>query len=107
MIVLRKMWFISTIFVHLDMPSVVRIAEQRVGRIDRMDSPHVSIEAWWPKDAKECALTSDQRLLERYEMVDSLLGSNMPLPDQPDIHDKAIKKKDLLKEYERTAQQVH
>src|SRR5437667_351043 len=31
--------------VHLDMPSVVRTAEQRVGRVDRLDSPHVAIDA--------------------------------------------------------------
>jgi hypothetical protein len=67
--------------VHLDMPSVVRIAEQRVGRVDRMDSPHASIQVWWPQDAKEFALRSDERFLERYATVESLLGSNMPLPE--------------------------
>jgi len=92
------------VMVHLDMPSVVRIAEQRVGRIDRMDSPHKYIQAWWPKDAEEFALSSDHRFLERYEMVDSLLGSNMPLPDQPDIREKALKAEDLVDEYERTAE---
>ncbi len=49
--------------VHLDMPSVVRIAEQRVGRVDRMDSPHREIEAWWPQDAAEFALSSDHRFI--------------------------------------------
>ena len=67
--------------VHLDMPSVVRIAEQRVGRVDRMDSPHASIQVWWPQDAKQFALRSDERFLERYATVESLLGSNMPLPE--------------------------
>ena len=66
--------------VHLDMPSVVRIAEQRVGRIDRLDSPYDTIFAWWPDDAPEFALRSDERFIERYETVDNLLGSNMPLP---------------------------
>ncbi len=32
--------------VHLDMPSVVRIAERRAGRVDRLNSPYASIEAW-------------------------------------------------------------
>ena len=63
--------------VHLDMPSVVRIAEQRVGRIDRLDSPHDTIYAWWPEDAPEFALRSDERFIERYETVDNLLGSNV------------------------------
>lgn len=71
----------ASALVHLDMPSVVRIAEQRVGRVDRLDSPHEAIEAWWPEDAPEFALTSDERFLERYETVERLLGANMPLPE--------------------------
>lgn len=71
----------ASCMVHLDMPSVVRIAEQRAGRVDRMDSPHEAIEAWWPEDAPEFALTSDERFLERYSTVETLLGSNMPLPE--------------------------
>jgi superfamily II DNA or RNA helicase len=71
----------ASALVHLDMPSVVRIAEQRVGRVDRMDSPHAMIEAWWPEDAPEFALTSDERFMERFETVDRLLGANMPLPE--------------------------
>ncbi len=92
--------------VHLDMPSVVRIAEQRVGRVDRMDSPHRSIEAWWPEDTEEFALRRDDRFIERYETVESLLGSNMPLP--PEMSTGAsgravLKAKDLVQEYEREA----
>ena len=68
--------------VHLDMPSVVRIAEQRVGRIDRMDSPHDRVESWWPKDAPEFALSSDEKLDERLDLVEAILGSNVTLPSQ-------------------------
>ncbi len=71
----------AKVMVHLDMPSVVRIAEQRVGRVDRLDSPHGEIEAWWPDDAAEFALSSDEHFIERYETVEHLLGSNMPLPE--------------------------
>lgn len=67
--------------VHLDMPSVVRVAEQRVGRIDRLDSPHLSVRAFWPGDASEFALSSDERFIERYETVEALLGSNLTLPE--------------------------
>jgi superfamily II DNA or RNA helicase len=67
---------------HLDMPSVVRIAEQRVGRVDRMDSPHAKIEVWWPEDSPEFALRRDERFIERYETVESLIGANMPLPPE-------------------------
>jgi superfamily II DNA or RNA helicase len=89
--------------VHLDMPSVVRIAEQRVGRVDRMDSPHDKIEAWWPDDTEEFALRRDDRFIERYETVESLLGSNMPLP--PELSSGAdravVSAKALALEYER------
>lgn len=71
----------ASALVHLDLPSVLRIAEQRAGRVDRMDSPHAAIEIWWPRDAPEFGLTSDDRLVERYDAVESLLGSNFPLPD--------------------------
>lgn len=80
----------ASVVVHLDMPSVVRIAEQRVGRVDRMDSPHDRIQVWWPRDAPEFALRTDERFLERYATVESLLGSNLPLPEAfgRNSHDK-------------------
>jgi hypothetical protein len=53
--------------VHLDTPSVIRTAEQRAGRVDRLDSPHPTIEVWWPRDADEFALRQDERFLERYQ----------------------------------------
>lgn len=91
----------ASALVHLDMPSVVRIAEQRVGRVDRLDSPHESIEAWWPDDAPEFGLSSDEKFIERYETVDALLGANMPLPEHlqssGSVH---LKTKDLIKEFE-------
>lgn len=71
----------ASCLVHLDMPSVVRIAEQRAGRVDRMDSQHKAIEIWWPEDSEQFALRSDERFIERYETVEQLLGSNMPLPE--------------------------
>ncbi len=69
------------VLIHLDMPSVVRIAEQRVGRIDRMDSPHRDIEVWWPDDAAAFALGSDEKFVARFDTVERLLGSNVPLPE--------------------------
>lgn len=90
----------ASAIVHLDMPSVVRIAEQRVGRVDRMDSPHEAIEAWWPEDANEFALRTDERFVERYETVDSLLGSNMPLPEGLTNASRIISAKDLIQEYD-------
>jgi len=95
----------ASCMVHLDMPSVVRIAEQRAGRVDRMDSPHSSIEAWWPDDASEFALTSDERFIERYQTVETLLGSNMPLPEgMQEQRPEPIDATNLIEEYEERAQ---
>jgi superfamily II DNA or RNA helicase len=67
--------------VQLTMPSVIRLAEQRIGRVDRMDSPHSTIEVWWPEDSEEFALRSSERkFLARHGLVSDLLGSNVPLP---------------------------
>ena len=90
---------------HLDMPSVVRVAEQRVGRVDRMDSPHKRIEAWWPEDSPEFALRRDERFIERYETVESLLGANMPLPPElgATSTNEPVRALELAKEYEEQA----
>ncbi len=92
----------ASALMHLDMPSVVRVAEQRVGRVDRLDSPHDAIEVWWPDDAAEFALSSDERFLERYEAVEDLLGSNLPLPEHlQDGSARRVPVADLIEEYER------
>lgn len=67
--------------VLLDMPSVLRIAEQRIGRIDRMDSPHETIEAYWPDDSKAFGLSGDQRLVDTTILVENIYGSNIALPN--------------------------
>ena len=70
-----------------------------------MDSPHSSIEAWWPDDAPEFALTSDERFIERYQTVETLLGSNMPLPEgMQEERSEPIDATNLIEEYEERAQ---
>lgn len=91
----------ASTLVHLDMPTVVRVAEQRVGRVDRMDSPHEVIEAWWPEDAPEFALSTDERFIERFETVESLLGSNMPLPDQMQRHAAPVSPGSVIEDIEK------
>ena len=49
----------ASAIVHLDLPTTLRVAEQRVGRVDRMDSPHDSIEALWPRDGEADATRSN------------------------------------------------
>jgi len=68
--------------VNLDMPTVVRVVEQRLGRVDRMDSPHEEVEVHWPKELPEFQLKADGRLLDRLKDVKELLGSNVPLPEE-------------------------
>jgi hypothetical protein len=89
--------------VHLDMPSVVRIAEQRVGRIDRLDSPHASVRAFWPSDAPEFALSSDERFIERYETVEALLGSNLTIPEPLREEPTPLAAEDLIRTFEEEA----
>jgi superfamily II DNA or RNA helicase len=84
--------------VHLDMPTVVRQAEQRVGRVDRLDSPFPSIEAWWPDDAPEFALTTDQKFFARHRFVTDLLGSNIEVPRA-----ERISTRELIEEFEQEA----
>lgn len=67
--------------VHLDLPTTLRVAEQRVGRVDRMDSPHDEIEAWWPRDGEAFATRARERLLMRFAESRTLLGQNMPVPE--------------------------
>lgn len=71
----------APVLVHLDMPTVIRLAEQRIGRVDRMDSLHEAIDVYWPDDSAEFALHADEVFLNRHQEVADLLGSNVPLPD--------------------------
>ncbi len=71
----------ASAIVHLDLPTALRVAEQRVGRVDRMDSPYDSIEAWWPRDGEAFATRANELLAERAAESDALLGSNLPMPD--------------------------
>jgi hypothetical protein len=66
--------------VHLDLPTTLRVAEQRVGRVDRMDSPHDQITVWWPDDGEAFATREIELLLSRRHASESLLGSNLPMP---------------------------
>lgn len=86
--------------VHLDMPTVVRIAEQRAGRVDRMDSRHPEIDVWWPDDASEFAVRADEQFMQRYEAVEQLIGSNMPLPNtHKSVSRKPKSARNLVDEY--------
>lgn len=66
----------------LDIPGVLRIVEQRIGRADRMDSMHKEIEIYWAYDSKEYSLKGDERLIETNRLVDMIYGSNFQVPEE-------------------------
>jgi hypothetical protein len=70
----------ASAIVHLDLPTTLRVAEQRVGRVDRMDSPHDAIQAWWPDDGKAFATRANELLAARADESAALLGSNLHVP---------------------------
>ena len=70
----------ASALIHLDMPTVVRIAEQRTGRIDRLDSPHGRIAVYWPNDVKEFRPLRSEQLIERNALVQRTFGANLMLP---------------------------
>ena len=70
----------AAVLVHLDLPTTLRVAEQRVGRIDRMDSPHTTIQTWWPQDSPAFATRAAELLTARAADSAALLGSNLDLP---------------------------
>lgn len=79
----------ASAIVHLDLPTVVRRLEQRDGRLSRMDSSHRQVESWLPRDSQAFAPTSGEELIyRRYRMVETLLGGNVVLPDDPALADQ-------------------
>jgi hypothetical protein len=71
----------ASAIVHLDLPTTLRVAEQRVGRVDRMDSPYDVIEAWWPDDSVAFATRANELLATRNSESQALLGSNLSIPE--------------------------
>ncbi|GAA5084258.1 hypothetical protein GCM10023210_03910 [Chryseobacterium ginsengisoli] len=64
----------------LDLPSVLRLVEQRIGRVDRMDSLHKEIDIFWPNDSEEYSLKTDGKLIHTNDMVNEIFGSNFEIP---------------------------
>ena len=95
--------------VLLDMPSVLRIAEQRIGRIDRMDSPHEKIEAYWPDDSEVFALKGDQRLIDTTIMAENIYGSNLNVPKVfRDRHFNNVEStQTIIREYQQFVEEDH
>lgn len=80
--------------VLLDLPSVLRIVEQRIGRADRMDSLHKEIEIYWPNDSHEYSLKADKRIVDTNAIVDKIYGANINIPEE--LKDKHFEKIDSI-----------
>ncbi|MCB9236008.1 MAG: hypothetical protein H6581_30455 [Bacteroidia bacterium] len=87
----------ASAMVFLDVPGVTRIAEQRIGRLDRLDSPHKEISIFWPDDSDEFALKKDERLAATLELVDDMIGANIRLPQG--YKNSSIQAKDAIKDF--------
>lgn len=66
--------------VFLTIPGVIRLAEQRIGRIERLDSPHEDVYVYWPDDSEAFALRTDRNLFKAAHDVASTIGSNFHPP---------------------------
>lgn len=80
----------ADVVVHLDLPTTLRVAEQRVGRVDRMDSPYDEIHSWWPDDGPAFATRANELLARRNAESASLLGSNLLIPDDIQPREETI-----------------
>lgn len=93
----------ASVIVHLDLPTTLRVAEQRVGRVDRMDSRHDAIEAWWPSDGPAFATRANEKLARRVEESESLLGGNLTVPElSRDRSDEIVSIESQIEEFETT-----
>lgn len=64
----------------LDMPSVLRIIEQRIGRLERMDCEHKEITVLWPDDSEAFSLNGDKRMIDTLLLTEDLIGNNVSIP---------------------------
>jgi hypothetical protein len=91
----------ASCIVHLDLPTTLRVAEQRVGRVDRMTSSHDTIEAWWPQDGEAFATRAYEKLVSRAHESEQYLGSNLKLPTFNEAEMVSVEAQ--IKEVERQA----
>ena len=73
----------SSTLIHFTKPSTIRLAEQRVGRVDRMNSRFSEINIYYPED-DFLSLQMKPHLKERNKLVGDVIGSNLKLPDEDD-----------------------
>lgn len=77
----------ASCLIMLDRPSVIRHAEQRIGRIERLDSPHQEAEIFWPLDAPAFRLNRDHKFISRHQETKRLIGANFEVPEEYEVDD--------------------
>ncbi len=77
----------ASCLIMLDRPSVIRHAEQRIGRIERLDSPHQEAEILWPLDAPAFRLNRDHKFISRHQETKRLIGANFEVPEEYEADD--------------------
>jgi len=78
----------AMLFVQI--PKVYRHAEQRMGRIVRMNSTFRIVCVSWPKDAPEFTVSTDRRLFKTADDIKSTIGHNMDPPESLTERDTPI-----------------
>lgn len=78
----------ASCLILLDMPSVLRIIEQRIGRLGRMDCEYDEITVMWPNDSDEFSLNGDKRMIDT--LLLNLIGNNVGIPQA--IYEKHLKR---------------
>lgn len=96
----------ASAIVMLDMPGVMRIAEQRVGRIDRMNSPHEEVYVYFPDDSPEFGLRTDRKLYKTATMVEDMIGGNLDLPDSYKEESKLITGAEIAEDYAKAQEEA-
>ncbi len=99
----------ASCLVLLDMPSVLRIIEQRIGRLERMDCEHDEITILWPDDSDAFSLKGDKRMLDTLIITENLIGNNVDIPKA--IYEKHLKDdfntRDIINAFNEYASEDH
>ena len=83
----------SSVLIHFTSPTTVRNAEQRAGRVDRMNSIFDEIEIFYPQRDNISEMMKNH-LAERCKLVGDVIGSNLKLPGE-DIEEVSLKELEL------------
>lgn len=76
-----------------DTPLTPVMAEQRIGRISRMNSPYDEISIYWPDMIEELYLNTDSLLIFRFQNIEELIQNNITIPNF--LKNKVIEKSNL------------